>query len=117
MVLIEILALASIPFFVTLALTDITFVSNYAMISFWAECLVKYYICYFASAYIPLPGGTGLMEIAFIFLFGVTVSENIVWALLAWRFLSYYLIILHGFIHELRHIIVNLIKNRKKRKV
>ena len=66
-----------------------------------------------ASSYIPLPGGTGLIEISFIFLFGIVVRENIVWALLAWRFLSYYLIVLHGFVHELSGIVKKLIKNRK----
>ena len=112
--IVECLTYAVMPFFVVMAFAgDI----NMSIPLFLVVCVSKYYICSMASSFIPLPGGTGLMEIAFIFLFGVTVSENIVWALLAWRFLSYYLIILHGFIHELRHIATNLIKNRKKRKV
>ena len=60
---------------------------------------LKYYICYFASTYIPLPGGTGMMEIAFVILFSSIIGPNFVaWGFLIWRFASYYSTIVQGFI-------------------
>lgn len=111
----ECLTYAVMPYFVVQAfLVDAVGMS--AMM-FLFICIVKYYICAMASSYIPLPGGTGLIEIAFIFLFGIVVNENIVWVLLGWRFLSYYLIVLHGFVHELIGISKNIVKNRKRKEV
>lgn len=106
LVLIEILALASIPFFVSLGLTNITVTSFAAGFDFWVECLVKYYICYFASTYIPLPGGTGMMELAFVILFSSIIGPNFVaWGFLIWRFISYYSSIIQGFAITLFDII------------
>ena len=114
LVLIEILALATIPFFVTLSLTDITFVTNSDMLAFWVECLIKYYICFFASAYIPLPGGTGMMEIAFVILFSSVIGPNFVaWGFLIWRLVSYYSNIIQGFIITLGDVFVGIFKNKK----
>ncbi|MBR2391018.1 MAG: flippase-like domain-containing protein [Clostridia bacterium] len=107
----ECLTYAVMPYFVVQAF--MLEPSGMTAVMFLFICIVKYYICAMASSYIPLPGGTGLIEISFIFLFGIVVRENIVWALLAWRFLSYYLIVLHGFVHELSGIVKKLIKNRK----
>ena len=78
--------------------------------------LIKYYICAMAGSYIPLPGATGLMEIAFIALYGEFVGDAIVWALLAWRILSYYLILVHGFIQEVVNISRGMAKSRKLKK-
>jgi len=114
LVLIEILSLASIPFFVTLSLTDVTFAGTSAVFGFWVECLVKYYICYFASAYIPLPGGTGMMEIAFVILFSSVIGPNFVaWGFLIWRLMSYYSIIVQGFAITLVDIFVGMGKREK----
>lgn len=113
LVLIEILALASIPFFVTLALTDITFAGTPAFLAFWTECLVKYYICFFASSYIPLPGGTGMMEIAFVILFSSIIGPSFVaWGFLLWRFASYYSTIIQGFGITLFDVFKNLFKKK-----
>lgn len=115
LVLIEIVALASIPFFVTLGLTDITFASTSAVLGFWGECLVKYYICYFASTYIPLPGGTGMMEISFVILFSSVIGSNFVaWGFLIWRLASYYSTIVQGFTITLWDLFAGLFKRRAK---
>ena len=115
LVLIEVLALASIPFFVTLALTNITFLSPIAYFQFWGECLVKYYICYFASTYIPLPGGTGMMEIAFVILFSSIIGPNFVaWGFLIWRFVSYYSTIVQGFVLTLADVFGGMFKKKSK---
>lgn len=110
----ECLTYASMPYFVTMAFVGKV---SIAPLMFLFICIVKYYLCAMASCFIPLPGGTGLMEISFIFLFGLVVGDNIVWALLAWRILSYYMVIMHGFVHEIGHISKNFIKSRKKRVV
>lgn len=113
--LIECLSYAIMPYFVVRAFSTSIDLSPIMLIFI---CLVQYYICAMASSFIPLPGGTGLMEISFIFLFGagvINLGDSIVWALLAWRFLSYYMILIHGFSHELIKIVKTLIKNKRKR--
>lgn len=110
--LMECLSYAIMPYFVVMAFAGPIDMSP---LLFIVICITKYYICSMASSFIPLPGGTGLMEISFIFLFGIVVNENIVWALLIWRFISYYLIIIHGFGHELIKIGKNIYKNRQKK--
>lgn len=114
LVLIEILALASIPFVVTISLSSVTFLTFSEMFDFWVECLIKYYICYYASSYIPLPGGTGMMEIAFVILFSSIIGSNfIAWGFLIWRLLSYYSIILQGFIITLVDVVKGFFKGKK----
>lgn len=108
----ECISYGSLAFFVAMAFTDNLGSSIYM---FFFMCIVKYYLCSMASCYIPLPGGTGLMEISFILLFGMGLGNNMGWALLAWRFLTYYLIIIHGFGHELTRIFANLIKSKKSK--
>lgn len=49
-----------------------------------------------ASSFIPLPGGTGMNEITFSFLFKSYLGGNTFWALLLWRFCSYYIYLLQG---------------------
>ena len=110
----ECLTYGSLPFFVVMAFSKTLSMGAFALLLI---CYVKYYICSMASSYIPLPGGTGLMEISFIFMFSFELGSNIVWALLAWRFLSYYLILIHGFSHELVKIFKNLAQSKKERKI
>ena len=107
---IENVAYAFIPFFVIMSFLTVP-VDN--MLFFMFICVTKYFLCSMASCFIPIPGGTGMMEISFIVLFGMILGDNIGWALIFWRFLSYYLVIAHGFIHELSKIISNLMKNKK----
>ena len=108
--ILESLSYAAMIYFVVMAFTSNIDTS----LSFFFFCIVKYYICAMASSFIPLPGGTGMMEISFIFLF-MELESAIVFALLSWRILTYYLIVVHGFIHELGGITRNLYKNRKKK--
>ncbi|MBQ8451963.1 MAG: flippase-like domain-containing protein [Clostridia bacterium] len=108
---VECLTYAVIPYFVVMAFAPPLEVQP---VVFLFMCITEYYICQMASNFIPLPGGTGIIEIAFIFLFGIVLSNSVVvWALLAWRFLSYYIIIIHGFVHEIIQIIHNFRVNGK----
>ena len=113
----ESLSYACISFFVIMAFLD-PFYLDTTKISVWfilLSCVIKYYICAMAGSYIPLPGATGLMEIAFIALYGEFVGDAIVWALLAWRIVSYYFILIHGFVNETTKIIKNVSRNKKKK--
>lgn len=49
-----------------------------------------------ASSFIPLPGGTGMNEITFTALFKGYLGGKTFWALLLWRFCSYYFYLLQG---------------------
>ncbi len=113
---VESIIYASLAYFVVMAFATPEALSGTEPFMFLLICLTKYYLCAMASCYIPLPGGTGLMEISFIILFWQDVGNNIVWALLIWRFLSYYFILIHGFINELTQIFINISKNGKKKK-
>lgn len=114
----ESLSYAGISFFVIMAFMDGSYLTTHD-ISVWFilfTCIVKYYICSMAGSYIPLPGATGLMEIAFIALYGEFVGDAIVWSLLTWRIMSYYLILVHGFIHEVIKIANNVSKSKQIKK-
>ena len=70
-----------------------------------------------ATAGIPLPGGTGMMEISFILFFGSSSligGTNIVWGLLFYRIFSYYIIIIHGFIQTVIDSSLDIAKNNAK---
>lgn len=49
-----------------------------------------------AASFIPLPGGTGMNEITFTALFAQYLKGYTFWALLLWRFCSYYFYLLQG---------------------
>lgn len=51
-----------------------------------------------AASFMPLPGGTGVSELSFTALFAVVFTNNAIltWALLIWRFFSYYSYLLQG---------------------
>ncbi len=49
-----------------------------------------------ASSFIPLPGGTGMNELTFTALFSTYLGGATFWAMLFWRFCSYYYYLLQG---------------------
>ncbi len=49
-----------------------------------------------SASFIPLPGGTGMNEITFQALFSVYLGGNTFWAILLWRFCSYYFYLIQG---------------------
>lgn len=115
---VESLSYASLTFFVIMALAPASEIAKTTPFVLLLICMTKYYLASMASCYIPLPGGTGLMELSFVALFMETVGRNnIVWPLLLFRFFTYYLILAHGFVHELIHIFTNIAKNNKKKKL
>ncbi len=76
--------------------------------STWFEIYVKLFtiavVTDLACSFMPLPGGTGMAEISFAVLFaGFFITESgadslVAWALLLWRILTYYGILLQGLV-------------------
>ena len=109
--LLEMIALWTIPFSVVLAFSG----SASFTLSLWLASTVRIIICNMAATVVPLPGGTGMMEVGFILAFSTAelLGDNVVWGLLAWRIISYYLLILHGFIHTMTESIINAVRRKK----
>ena len=116
---INVFAFFAIPFVVVMAFSNIEITSFSVFMSVLWICMTKFVVGQMASVVIPLPGGTGMMELSFIALFGVSSligNAYIIWGLLAWRFFTYYLIILQGFTISMGSSIKKLIKARKTKR-
>lgn len=117
--MIEIFAYFAIPFTVVMAFSSIELASAKAVLILLCICITKFIICQMAAVVIPLPGGTGMMEFAFIAMFGVSTligNKYIVLGLLAWRFLTYYFPIIQGFIISTTDSIVRVVRSKKELK-
>ncbi|MEG1581555.1 MAG: lysylphosphatidylglycerol synthase transmembrane domain-containing protein [Clostridia bacterium] len=115
---IQILLNATIPFIICLAFTNVTFASFGDALSYWAESIARFYICAMASSYIPLPGGTGMMELSFVAMFGTSkyMGTNIVWGFLCWRIITYYYLIIQGIVLMIVNSITSACKKKKIQK-
>ena len=80
----------------------------------WFQILGVSVVIDLAAGFTPLPGGTGMSELAFTSLFSDIGGNEIVWALLIWRLISYYGYVIQGFL-----VVVydSLIGNRKNEKI
>ena len=117
--LVECLAFSLIPFCVTMAFGKFAFTSSVDIVNCILLCVSQYFLSLLVGTCLPLPGGTGTMEICYIFLFAIgpySVGENIVWALLAFRLLTYYLVLIQGFIHIIGENICRAINAHKQKK-
>jgi uncharacterized membrane protein YbhN (UPF0104 family) len=87
-------------------------------LEFWFICFTKFLICQMAAVIIPLPGGTGMLEVGFILAFGsaTILGDNVVWALLAFRIITYYLLLAHGFTQTVIDSIVRSVRERRNTK-
>ena len=83
--------LFSIPYFIYMS-----FPYQGGKIGSFGEFFVYTALIDLASSFIPLPGGTGMNEITFTFLFREYLGGSTFWALLLWRFCSYYFYLLQG---------------------
>lgn len=115
----EICAYFSIPFTVVLAFSNIEVATASQLFSLLCICVTKFVICQMAAIVIPLPGGTGMAEFAFIAMFGVSslIGNNyIVLGLLAWRILTYYFTIVQGFTISTIDSIVRVVRAKRGQK-
>ncbi len=81
------LALCSIPWFVLRALG--------ASVPYGSALALTFYICA-ASTLIPTPGNAGAAEGSFYLVFSAVGAAGVFWAMLLWRVLCYYSVILIG---------------------
>lgn len=66
--------------------------------SLYGNFLVMGVLVDLASSFIPLPGGTGMNEVSFSMMFQPYFAHGpLIWALLLWRFFTYYIYLLLGF--------------------
>ena len=87
----RIILLFSIPYFIYKS-----FPYSGGKIGSFADFFIYTALIDLASSFIPLPGGTGMNEITFTFLFKEYLGGATFWALLFWRFCSYYYYLLQG---------------------
>ncbi len=94
------ICMCSIPYFVLKA-----FGAGNAFIDIFFMCVYTYA----AVTYIPTPGNAGAAEGTFYALFKTLKSGNIFWAMLIWRFLSYYMFLVTG----VGIYVYNFVKNKR----
>ena len=94
------ICICSIPYFVLKA-----FGAGNAFIDIFFMCVYTYA----AVTYIPTPGNAGAAEGTFYALFKTLKSGNIFWAMLIWRFLSYYMFLVTG----VGIYVYNFVKNKR----
>lgn len=105
----DIVANALIAYFIYIAFADKITVP-------WWDVFSKCIICELAISFIPLPGGAGVSELSFNALLGGIFTEGTVfWAILIWRFMTYYIhIILGGCVLIFDSISYKLKKHKNK---
>lgn len=82
------------------------------------DIMFKYYILTMAINFIPLPGGTGAAEFSFAALFkDYFVSGTLFWAIILWRFFSYYLYLVFGLFGLFADYFTNKKQNKKLAKL
>lgn len=63
----------------------------------WIDMFARILLCDLAVSFIPLPGGAGAAELSFTAIFASYFpAKTFMWALLIWRFLSYYVFLIQG---------------------
>ena len=81
----------SLPFFIFCIFNDFDG-------SLYGNFLVMGVLVDLASSFIPLPGGTGMNEVSFSMMFQPYFAHGpLIWALLLWRFFTYYIYLILGF--------------------
>ena len=104
--LIEYLITFALPFFVIMSLKDIE----------WAKIFdvsVLNVYSTFAVSFIPTPGNAGGMEISSALAFQAVAAEVSVYAVLIWRFFTYYIYILIGIFISIYDIIKNFVRSAR----
>lgn len=106
--ILSIISNALIAFFIYVAF------SNTVEVSWW-DITCKICICELASCFIPLPGGSGAQELSFNALMGsLFPTGTFFWAVLIWRFLTYYIHLIQGGFVLIGEVISSKIKQKRK---
>ncbi len=89
----RVVCLYSIPYFIYLSFP---YAHNANFVGSYGEFFMFTSLIELAASFIPLPGGTGMNEITFTLLFQQYLGGATFWALILWRFCSYYFYLLQG---------------------
>jgi len=82
----------------------------------YPDILTLQFLLYIAASFTPLPGASGAQEGGFyIFFQGVFPAEQLVGALLLWRFFTYYFTLIIGFGAVMVDSAGSLIKHKNKK--
>lgn len=98
------LAICSIPFFV---------VRMFGGQLDFLESLCMCVFVYFSVTIVPTPGNAGAAEGSFYILFNQLDTSGLFWAMLIWRFLTYYIFLLLGLLIYAVRAVERCIKRRK----
>ena len=79
----------TIPFLLYCALVEVNF-------AYYGVFFIMGVLIDLAASFIPLPGGSGMSEISFSAMFALYFPGKVVWALLLYRFFTYYVYLLMG---------------------
>lgn len=103
----ELLVGALIPYFIYKTFVPMGTVSA-------IDIVTMTFICNLISSIIPLPGGTGAVEVSFMAMFSSLFNTGtVVWAMLIWRILSYYLLIAQGITVTIYDTLIGNKKNER----
>ena len=81
----------AIPYAIYLLLGGTPSFTN--LVTIWVYAI----LCDLASGFVPLPGGTGMAEVAFtMVLTPIFPDGTVFWGLLLWRFMNYYIYLIQG---------------------
>ncbi len=100
------LALCSIPYFVMRIFGG--------QIGFWQSLCMCVYV-YFSVTIVPTPGNAGAAEGSFYILFNQLDTSGLFWAMLIWRFFTYYSFLLMGLVIYAVRTIERAVKRRRER--
>ena len=100
------LALCSIPYFVMRIFGG--------QIGFWQSLCMCVYV-YFSVTIVPTPGNAGAAEGSFYILFNQLDTSGLFWAMLIWRFFTYYSFLLMGLVIYAVRAIERAVKRRRER--
>ena len=102
----------SVPFFVIVAIADVT-------PSWWLffQMLCLSMLSFYSASLVPTPGNSGALEGAAALIFATTLSSRagavVGWVILVWRLLTYYLYIFAGIGINIFEIIRSAYRKRK----
>ncbi|MBQ8749568.1 MAG: flippase-like domain-containing protein [Clostridia bacterium] len=65
-------------------------------VDIWIQIMIVSLMIDLACSFVPLPGGSGAAEISFAAMFSSLFSSGTFWAMLFWRFITYYAFVLQG---------------------
>ncbi|MEG1805856.1 MAG: lysylphosphatidylglycerol synthase transmembrane domain-containing protein [Clostridia bacterium] len=107
--ILEVLVYALIPYFIIVGLGGNTV--DYTILDY----LTIYIFVHFSSSIMPTPGMTGGAELLFLTAFAVVLKDSpLFWAMVIWRFLTFYFYLIQGFVITL---IDSVKKSRQMKKI